>query len=65
MLKTIVRSPITTIVLFLAAAALLVVGGIGAAQAAPRITGGDYTAQVQLDRINTALVEAPGAIDFG
>ena len=57
MLKTIVRSPITTIVLFLAAAALLVVGGIGTARAALSIQGGDYTAQVQLDSIGTSIME--------
>lgn len=57
MLKTIVRSPITTIVLFLAAAALLVVGGVGAAQAAPQLTGGDYTAKVKLDSLEISIVE--------
>lgn len=53
----ILRSPITTAILFIAAAALLGFGGIGAVQAAPRIQSGDYQAQVVLTNIHTSLYE--------
>ena len=51
------RSPITTAILFVAAAALLGFGGIGAVQAAPRIQSADYRAEVVLTNIRTALTE--------
>ena len=57
MIKTLFRSPITTIVLFVLAAALLIGGGIGAAQAAPRIQSNDYRAEVVLSNIKTAITE--------
>ena len=56
MLK-VLRSPITTAILFVAAAALLGFGGIGAVQAAPRIQSQDYRAEVVLTNIETALTE--------
>ena len=56
MLK-VLRSPITTAILFVAAAALLAFGGIGAVQAAPRIQSSDYRAEVVLTNIETALTE--------
>ena len=57
MMTKILRSPITTVVLFVLAAALLIGGGIGTAQSAPRIQSGDYRAQVQLTDIKTAILE--------
>ncbi len=57
MIKTLFRSPITTIVLFVLAAALLIGGGIGAAQAAPRIQSNDYRAEVVLSNIETSITE--------
>jgi len=56
-MKTILRSPVFTVVLFVLAAALLGFGTVGAVQAAPRITSNDYRAQVQLVDIDTSLVE--------
>ena len=55
--KAILRSPIFTVVLFVAAAALLLSGTVGATQAAPRIQSQDYRAEVQLTNIETALTE--------
>ena len=63
MMKSILRSPVTSIVLFVLAGALLLVGAIGAVQAAPRIVSNDYRAEVVLTDIETALTEntkAPG-----
>jgi len=57
MIKTIIRSSVTTIVLFVAAAALIIAGSVGAAQAAPRIVSNDYRAEVQLSNIHVALTE--------
>ena len=57
MIKQVLRSPIVTAVLFVAAAALLVFGGIGVARAVPRIVSNDWRGEVELTNIETALVE--------
>ncbi len=56
-MSKILRSPITTVVLFVLAAALLLFGGIGVAQSQPRFVSGDYQAQVVLTDIQTAITE--------
>jgi hypothetical protein len=56
-MKAILRSPIFTAALFVVAAALLAFGTVGAVQAAPRITSDSYDAQIQLDSIDTMLLE--------
>jgi len=56
MLK-VLRSPITTAILFVAAAALLLFGGINAVQAKFIDTSQIYGAQVKLTNIHTVLVE--------
>ena len=65
MLKSIMRSSITTIVLFVAAAALIIGGSIGAAQAAPRIVSNDYRAEAQLTNIQVALTENGLVVEDG
>ena len=63
MIKSILRSPITTVVLFALAAGLLLVGSIGAVQAAPRIQSNVWKSEVVLTDIETAITEntkAPG-----
>ena len=57
MIKKILRSPITSIVLFLAATALLVTSSIGGVRAALNIQSEDYLAQIKLDEIEVALKE--------
>ena len=57
MIKKVVQSPAFLVVLFLVALALIVVGGIGTAQSAPRIQSADWRGQVELTDISTALVE--------
>lgn len=64
MLK-VLRSPIATTILFIVAAALLLGGGIGAAQSAPRIQSADYRAEVVLTNIETALVENNAIVEGG
>ena len=58
MLKKWLRSPIVTTVLFALAAGLILYGGINGAAAAPRILSTFYGAQIELDDIDVALVEA-------
>jgi len=60
MIKAIFRSPVTTAVLFIVAAALLLGGTVGAVSAAPRIQSNDYYAQAKLTNIETALTELQG-----
>ena len=57
MIKKVVQSPAFLAVLFLVALALVLVGGIGAAQSAPRIQSADWRGEVELTDIHTALVE--------
>jgi len=57
MIKSILRSPAFSVVLFVLAAALLLGGTIGAVQAAPRIQSADWRGQVVLTNIETALTE--------
>ena len=57
MMKKFLRSPILSIVVFAAAAALLVVGTIGSVRAATITPSDDYLAQIELDSIDVALVE--------
>lgn len=57
MIKTIIRSSVTTIVLFVAAAALIIAGSIGAAQGAPRIQSEYYGAEAILTHIHVQLTE--------
>ena len=63
MMKKLLKSPIATAVLFVAAAALLLTGGIGAAFAAPRIQSADYRAEVVLTDIQTALTENGNVVE--
>ena len=57
MVKRVVQSPAFLVVLFLVALALVLVGGIGAAQSAPRIQSADWRGEVELTDVSTALVE--------
>lgn len=57
MMKKIFRSPITSIVLFLIAAGLLISSSIGGVRAALNIQSEDYLAQIKLDEIEVALTE--------
>lgn len=57
MIKRVVQSPAFLAVLFLVAAALILIGGIGTAQSAPRIQSRDWRGEVELTDISTALVE--------
>ena len=57
MVKRVVQSPVFLAVLFLAAAALIVAGGIGTAQSAPRIQSANWRGQVELTDISTSLLE--------
>ena len=57
MLRSVFRSPVTAVVLLVAAAALIVFGTLGAAGAAPRIVSNDYRAEAQLTNIHVALTE--------
>ena len=63
MQKSVLRSPVFTVVLFVLAVALLGFGTVGAVQAAPRIQSADYRAEVTLTDIHTALVESSKADD--
>ena len=53
----ILRSPATSVVLFVLAALLLVGGGVGMAQSAPRIESQDWRGEVVLTDIHTAITE--------
>ena len=64
-MKKFLRSPILSIVVFVAAAALLVVGTIGTVRAATITPSDDYLAQLQLDSIDVALVENEKALAEG
>ena len=57
MLKSALRSPVTTVVLFVAAALLVIGGTVGGAQAALNIQSHDYVAQARLTEIHVALTE--------
>lgn len=57
MIKRVLRSPAFTAVLVVAAAALLIFGGLGVARAVPRIVSNDWRGEVELTNIETALVE--------
>lgn len=57
MIKSVLRSPITTAVLFVAAVALILGGTIGGARAVLNIQSHDYVAQAQLTEIHVALTE--------
>ena len=57
MVKSLLKSPITTVVLFVAAAALILGGTIGGARAALNIQSHDYVAQAKLTEIHVALTE--------
>ena len=56
-LKAALSSPITTIVLFVAAAVLLLTGGIGGARAALKYFSQDYKSEIELSNIGVALWE--------
>ena len=56
-MKTILRSPVFTVAIFVLAAALLGFGTVGAVQAAPRVQSGDFRAEVVLTNIETALTD--------
>ena len=62
MIKKVVQSPAFLVVLFLVALALIVVGGIGTAQSAPRIQSADWRGQVELTDISTSLLENGGVV---
>ena len=62
MMREFLRSPATSIALLVLAAALLLIGTIGAVQAAPRIQSQDYRAQVVLTDIETALTEYSASV---
>ena len=62
MIKRVVQSPAFLVVLFLVALALVLVGGIGAAQSAPRIQSADWRGQVELTDISTSLLENGGVV---
>lgn len=57
MIKKVLRSPVTTVVLFALAAVLIGVGGFRAISAAPAVQSNLFGAQVQLTEIHTAIVE--------
>ncbi|MBR3234014.1 MAG: hypothetical protein IKG11_00185 [Atopobiaceae bacterium] len=57
MLKKFLGSPIATVALFVAAAALIGYGGIKGVQAAPRVQSELFGVQVELDHIQTSLTE--------
>ena len=57
MLSKVLRTPATSVVLFALAAVLLLGGGIGAAQSAPRVESNDWGGQVELVDINTSIIE--------
>ena len=63
MIRKLLRSPIASVVLFAAAAAFILYGGINGAQAAPRIVSEYYGAQVKLTNIETALVENGNVVE--
>ncbi len=56
-MKKFLRSPILSVVVFVAAAALLIVGTVGTVRAAKVTPSKDYLAQIELDSINVAIVE--------
>ena len=57
MLKKVMRSPVTTAVLFVLAAGLLLTGTIGGVRAAPLTYSDDFVADMALTDIDIALVE--------
>ena len=57
MIKRVVQSPVFAIGLFVLGAVLLLVGGIGSVQAAPRIQSADWRGEVELTDISTCLLE--------
>ena len=57
MIKKYLRSPIATLVLFVVGVGLLLFGGIGGIQAAPRIQSEYFGGEVQLTEIHTAIAE--------
>ena len=63
MLKSIMRSPVFAVVLFVVAAGLLLFGAVNAVQAAPRVQSNDYQAEVELSSIQTALVEDGNVVE--
>jgi len=56
-MKKLLKSPVTTVVLFVLAAGLLIGSGVGTAWAAPRIQSDYYRAQVELYDIGVTLME--------
>ena len=65
MMKKFLRSPILSIVVFIAAAALLVVGTIGSARAALLTPSDDYLAEIKLESIDVALAENGRTLEEG
>ena len=66
MLKKILRSPVTTAVLFLLAAGLLLTGTIGGVRAAPLVTTNSFLASMQLsDTVAVQLVENEAFVSDG
>ena len=63
MMKKIMRSPVTTAVLFALAAGLLLTGTIGGVRAAPLTYSDDFVADMALTDIDIALVENGGITD--
>ena len=57
MFGKIFRSPVTTIVLFVVAAGLLLSSSIGGTMAILNIQSDDYLAEIVLDEINVGLLE--------
>lgn len=62
MVKKILRSPVTTVVLFVLAAGLLLTGTIGGVRAAPLLQSDAFQAQIQLTNIGAALTENGTAV---
>lgn len=58
MFRKILRSPVTTVVLFVIAAGLLLTATIGGTRAALNIISKDWVAEIQLDSIAVALTES-------
>lgn len=65
MVKKILRSPITSIVLFGLAALLLLSGTIGGVRAAPNETSGSYVAELALSNVGVAIVENGSVVENG
>lgn len=64
-LRKIFRSPVTTIVMFIIAAGLLVTGGIGSARAALGVFSEDYVAEIQTRNIGIQIVENGNGLETG